>query len=134
MSLPIENKDLGSRIIVNIISILKNLIWVILRISDSGVVSNGMSWISENRSLVEISSRSSKFTVMISDSIFSYPSIPYKKERKYGYHRKIIDDTFHAFNLDNNDVLAFLRNNNAHNKYHLSNLHSSKSPHICRSL
>ena len=38
------------------------------------------------------------------------------------------------FNLDNNDVLAFLRNNNAHNKYHLSNLHSSKSPHICRSL
>ena len=39
---------------------------------------------------------------------------------------------FMLFNLDNNDVLAFLRNNNAHNKYHLSNLHSSKSPHICQ--
>jgi len=74
MSLPIENKDLGSRIIVNIISILKKL--------DSGVVSNGMSWISENRSLVEISSRSSKFTVMISDSIFFLSFHPVQERKK----------------------------------------------------
>ena len=56
--------------------------WVILRISDSGVVSNGMSWISENRSLVEISSRSSKFTVMISDSMFFLSFHPVQERKK----------------------------------------------------